>query len=298
MDWLILALLSSAGFAVIAIADKQLISVMPSFGSVLSFIGISVLCTGLVALAIEPLSPDIQLTLLLACVSSGLLWGIGVLLLIYTLRSEEVSRAIPAYNVFPVFTAILAVLFLGEHMSSLQWLSILVTVSGAILITVKPTDEGLGFSLGRPFAMLMTGALITSLAYLVTKYAVDELSLWNAFSLRSFGLALPFLFAIRPSTTIHIAKTILKPAGSAYIFLEIFLAPLSMWVTLAAIQAGPVALVTAITATRPLFVVVFSAALSTKWWRVMEEPIDRETIAIKLASTSLIVFGVIGLSVL
>ena len=298
MGWLSLALLSSAGFAVIAIADKKLISVMPSFGSVLSFIGLAVFCTGLASLAIEPLSPDIPLTLLLTSTVSGFLWGVGVLLVIYTLRYEEVSRAIPAYNIFPVFTAVLAVLFLGEHLSNLQWLSVLVTVAGAVTITIKPTSKGPVFSLGKPFVVLMIGAFVTALAYLVTKYVVTELSLWNAFSLRSFGLAVPFLLFIRPNTVRHIAKTMLLPVGSTYILLEIFLGPLCMWVTLSAIQAGPLALVTAVTGTRSLFVVVFSAILSTRWLRILEEPIDHRTITLKLASTSLIVGGVIGLNFL
>jgi len=47
--------------------------------------------------------------------------------------------------------------------------------------------------------------------------------------------------------------------------------------------------------TRSLFVLAITLGLSTRFWNVLDEPMDRNTVTLKLASTALIVAGVIGL---
>ena len=45
-----------------------------------------------------------------------------------------------------------------------------------------------------------------------------------------------------------------------------------------------------------LMVLAASAALSTPFWNVLGEPLDRRTLGVKLASTVLIVGGVVALT--
>lgn len=47
-------------------------------------------------------------------------------------RSEEPSRVIPVVQTFPMFVAILAVPLLRESLGYIDWVSILMTVAGAV----------------------------------------------------------------------------------------------------------------------------------------------------------------------
>jgi uncharacterized membrane protein len=62
-----------------------------------------------------------------------------------------------------------------------------------------------------------------------------------------------------------------------------------------ALSVGPVSLVSTVASVRPLSVLIISAVLSTPAWNFLNEPLDRETIALKAISTALIVGGVITL---
>jgi hypothetical protein len=61
---------------------------------------------------------------------------------------------------------------------------------------------------------------------------------------------------------------------------------------------GPVSLVATAMSTRPLFVFVLSVLLSSRAWRLPDEPLDRETLPTKLVSAAMIVSGVSAISLL
>ena len=62
---------------------------------------------------------------------------------------------------------------------------------------------------------------------------------------------------------------------------------LSLW----AVSLGPVSLVAALLATRPLAVFVGSSILSRKQWRIMEESLSPASLAVKGLSITMIVVG-------
>ncbi|MBI2201569.1 MAG: hypothetical protein HYU43_06470 [Armatimonadetes bacterium] len=47
---------------------------------------------------------------------------------------------------------------------------------------------------------------------------------------------------------------------------------------------------------RPFFVFLYSSLLSAPWWRFLDEPLQRSTLAVKLASILLIVVGIATVS--
>jgi drug/metabolite transporter (DMT)-like permease len=67
---------------------------------------------------------------------------------------------------------------------------------------------------------------------------------------------------------------------------------LAAWITLAAIQAGPVSLVTAIIGTRPVFVFLIGVFLSTPQVKLLDEQTQRNVLLRKTFSILLIVTGV------
>ena len=61
---------------------------------------------------------------------------------------------------------------------------------------------------------------------------------------------------------------------------------------LLATSLGPVSLVTAFLATRPLFLFIVATLLSSSRWRVMEESLTRKSLALKFVSIVMIIVGV------
>lgn len=300
MVWPLLAVLSAATFAMVSVMDKQLVSkYMPTLPSFYITVGMSVLLWGTIALTVFPLAGDVSLWPVVAALVSGLMWGLGVMLLFLGLKLEEASRAVAVYHTFPVFVAILAVIFLGEELIPLHWLAILVTVAGATLISLRESPGRHRLSLNRVFLILLTASLLTAGAQLTSKYALEHLSLWNAYGLRNLGLAIPFLLALRPRTVRDLARAV-RNRTALYLLVasEFILVPFSVVITLLSISLGPVSLVSTIIAVRPFFVFVYTTLLSTPWWRVMDEPLRRETLLVKFVSIAMIIGGISAITLL
>ena len=79
---------------------------------------------------------------------------------------------------------------------------------------------------------------------------------------------------------------------------EFALAPFAVWLNVAAISLGPVSLVATATATRPLFVFLFSALCSTRLVPLLEEPLELRTLAVKLAAIGMVLAGIAALTLL
>ena len=55
--------------------------------------------------------------------------------------SQEATRTVPIYQTFPIFAAIMGIVFLDEHLSALHWVSIVATVAGAVLLGMRHDAE-------------------------------------------------------------------------------------------------------------------------------------------------------------
>ena len=79
---------------------------------------------------------------------------------------------------------------------------------------------------------------------------------------------------------------------------EGILVPLSVVLMITATSLGPVSLVATLTGTRPFFVLLYSSLLSVSGLRVLEESLSPRAIAGKLVSVTMIVSGIVLLSLL
>jgi hypothetical protein len=79
---------------------------------------------------------------------------------------------------------------------------------------------------------------------------------------------------------------------------EYSLAPLAVVLNVTAISLGPVSLVATVTATRPIFVFIYSTLFSTAAIGLLHEPLDRSTLAVKLAAIVMVVGGIAALTLL
>ena len=71
-------------------------------------------------------------------VLSGLATGASWLCYFRALKLGEAARVAPIDKLSVVFVAVIAVLFLGEKLSPLNWLGVALIAGGAVLVAVRP----------------------------------------------------------------------------------------------------------------------------------------------------------------
>ncbi len=203
------------------------------------------------------------------------------------------------FNTFLVFVAILAVTLSGETMAAGQWIAILVVVAGAFIISLRTTSGGSIVRLTRAFPILIGASLFTALALLTGKYALEELPVWFVYAIRNYGMVVVFVFLWRPGAFRQLFRAV-RSWKTLLLLLtaEFSLAPLAVVLNVTAISLGPVSLVATLTATRPIFVFIYGTILSMPALKLLDEPLDRPTLAVKLVAIIMVVGGIVALTLL
>ena len=299
MDWVLASLTGSILIAGVSVLDKRILMAhVPGVSGFYGLVGvIQIGIAGVVLLAV-PWEIGASGTAVAWSIVSGLCWGITLLLMFSALRGLEVSRAVPAYHTFPVFVAIMAVTFLDEHLSVLHWVSILLVVAGAGLVMVgQKQEEGVQNNrVAMTFVFLASAA--TAVGMVTSKVALEEMNFWNVLALRSIFLGAVLLVPGLMPQGLRQAKVVLADpkAVGLILFAEALIAPVAMYAMLLALSLGSAALVTTLLSTRPVFVLLISASLSTRVWNLMNEPLTRDVLVLKSTSTAMVVGGAAALT--
>ena len=297
MSWVVLALFSAAVSGLINVLDKTAIhGYLRSPQTLPLLIGVSQMAVGLTLLLALPWPEAVPRSAVGWALLSGVLWGGGGLFLLRVLHSQEVSRTIPIYHTFPIYTALIAVLFLGESLSSYHWLAILATVAGAVTLSLRRDQQHQGLFLPRSFFALMAGSVIAAGAHVTGKLAVDSLPVLTTHALRSATLAgVLLLGSLRPKS-VREARDLVRRRSPALLIIglnEVMVASVAMITLLWALSLGPVSLVATITTTRSFFVVLYSTVVALRFTGFLGEETSGGTVAVKVGSTALIVAGVV-----
>ena len=294
------ALASAATLGMVTVLDKRLVSNnMPSLsafymGTLLSLVGYAT-----VVLVLTGLPDNASTDRLIAAGVSGLCWGGALGMMFWGYKYEEASRASALIHTFPVFVAILAVTVLGETLVAGQWVAIIVVVAGAFTISLRTSNGAKILRLTRAFPILVGASMFTALALLTGKYALEELPVWFVFALRNYGMVVVFAFLWRPGAFQQLFGALRDWRTVLLLFLaEYSLAPLAVVLNVAATSLGPVSLVSTLTATRPVFVFIFGSILSVPALRLLDEPLDRPTLLVKLTAIIMVVGGIAALTLL
>ena len=301
MHWIVLSLGSAFGFAIVSALDKILIQrYMPT---PLVFIVIVGLCQlGLAAVTV-PFSTfsGYGVDTLLIAIGGGLLSGIYLAMMFWVMRTQDVSRVVPVTTTHTIFVAILAMVFLSEFISLIAWIGIFATVVGAALMSLGPTMRESEREQNRiiPFMLLLVASLAFGINQFLTKLISVDMDVWTLFMWRALGMGISCTaFIVTPRIIPDLINTLRSPIPMGLtILVEGFLVLGTVYLTLEAIYAGPVSLVTAVMATRPMFVFMLGIVLSLGISRVLDEPLGGKILAVKLAAIVLTVGGVIAVSV-
>jgi bacterial/archaeal transporter family protein len=300
LSWVVLALASATVSGVVNIFDKTFMHKFARTAQTLPLlIGFAQTLIGVVTLTAVGIPVEATLSASLTAFVSGMIYGISGSMLMWVLFRQEVSRTIPVTQTAPIFAAVFALMFLGESVNLIQWIAIFATVSGAVLLSLKFEGGFSGVPLNRNFFILVAGAAIFAAGNIIGKIALDDLPVLYTHGLRSLGLGGVFLAVhLRREPLQHVIEFI-KERNPGLLVVgtnELFIANSSLLLMLWALSTGPASLVTALVATRAMFVVIFSTLLALVWRGALGEVTTPTAIAVKVGSTLLIVAGVAGIA--
>ena len=192
------------------------------------------------------------------------------------LTREQVSRVAPVWHTSPIFVAIMAVFFLGESLGWAQWLAIALVVFGAIAISMRSSDLGIGFGIRPTFLVILLGAFLIGMGQLLLKEGSADQSIWSLMAFRGLGLfTAMFVPFARPRSFVTLARYMRSPLRAGAITLNDAVAPfvgnlLLLW----AIAVGPISLVSGVVASRPVFVLAITVGIGLLAKRLLPDEGD------------------------
>jgi drug/metabolite transporter (DMT)-like permease len=295
MDWINTAILSASISGVVNIFHSHLLTKrLPGLRSMLLLAVIFNFIYGFIALALFPLSKDVTIWPLLTAIAYASLRAVAIMIMLNSLKKEEVSNVIPVAYTYPIFVALLAVPILSETLGYLEWLAILCVVLGAIVISIRQADSGSTNLNIKLLFMLLGSSLLFAIADIAAKYTLRYMSFWNMFWINVFWMyGIFLLISVRRDVIKQIFTIKRIKSTMALIALNETLVPISSVLLLWALKRGPVSLVSTILSSRPMFVLLFAIILSRLFPKFLEWRATKKILILRLIGTIMVVGGII-----
>lgn len=242
-----------------------------------------------------PLPAGLGLAPLASVFVSTIASSLAIALVLQAMKSEHVSRISPLISTSPVFVAFLAVVFLDEGLAWQQWLAIAAVVTGAVLISFKTDASGSARFHLRPFVMLMTASVLVAVSNVTNKYALGYMSYWNSATLIFLISSVLFLFVcVRRSVLRELASLRQRNFTIGVALANQAVAMVATVLAFWAVELGPVALVSTVFNSKPLFIFAFAALAGRFVPRFLpQEPASRRVMFMRAGATLLVVGGLV-----
>jgi len=295
VNWFSLAILSAIAFGMVGIIDSHLLTKrMPGLREYLLLTSPFLLVYSLVFFSLFPLAQGTGVWTVMVAIAANILRTGGIVIMLYTMKKEEVSQVIPVVYTYPVFVAIMAVPLLGEALYYLEWLAIIVVVAGAILVSFRQSSSGSVVWRVKPLLILFGSSLLMAMSDITSKYALSYISSWNMFWISGFCMSGIFILtSLRPHILRQLANMKQKGSTMAWITFNETLVPITILLMFLALKTGPVSLVsTIIGGSRPVFVLVFAFIFNRIFPGFIEWHADRGMLVLRFIAIAMIVGGI------
>lgn len=101
-------------------------------------------------------------------IARGLFGAGGLICYFYTLQHLQLANAIVIHYLSPIFTTLIAMLFLGERVKGIQWIAFSISFTGVIMVKGFANIELLDFMVG------VAGAALSGFAYNAIRNMKDK----------------------------------------------------------------------------------------------------------------------------
>ena len=290
--WFFLAITSAASLGLANIAHKRLLdNYLPGVGvlgtgSTLTRLTCAVIILAIVGWPTHAPTQAVGIGLL-----SGVSLGAGLAFLYLGLKLGEASRAVAVSQTYPILVALLALAFLGETVSPVQWAAISLVICGAGLISIEGFGRRL-FQLTPGLTALFASSAGLGVAFFLAEFALQDLTLWEVFGLQELGMVPVFAVFGSPANWRRLYRGLRSPDGLAtFVIGEGVLPQLAIFLFILSFSFGPVSLAAAVLATRPFFVFVVGTLLSWRTFQLMQESVSPAALAGKSFAIAAIIAG-------
>ena len=101
-------------------------------------------------------------------IARGLFGAGGLICYFYTLQHLQLANAIVIHYLSPIFTTLIAMLFLGERVKGIQWIAFSISFCGVIMVKGFANIDAIDFIVG------VTGAALSGFAYNAIRNMKDK----------------------------------------------------------------------------------------------------------------------------
>ena len=299
-SWFLYAIIAPFLWAVVNIADQYLIAKYSdrekerSSGGLVIFSSlIGLLIAGIIFIFTDGLFsiPSLDIALLFL---AGLLTVVWIVLYLFTLEIEEVSRVVPWFLTIPVFGYILGSIFLGETLSLRQVVGAILVFVGLIVISINWTETRVRIK-HKPMLYMLLVSLTVAVSGIIFKYVTVEDSFWISSFWEYVGLGTTgvFIFLCMPKQRrefIHMNK-----AGGVRIFLvnviSEFTSVSGNLLTNFALVLAPATLVFIVGSFQPAFVLLLTIIGTYMFPKIMKEDMSWQVLYPKIVAVIVMVIG-------
>ncbi len=296
MSWFLIALIAPALWSASNHADKYIMGKYfkdAGSGSIVIFGTIISLIAAIIILIFQPSVLRISFHTALFIILAGFCYIAALLPYFYAISKDEASRVVPLFQLAPIFSYILALVFLGEVLSLRQIIGGLIIVSGAILLTVEMGESKFRIK-GIVLGLMALSSLLFSLNALIFKAAAVNATFWPTAFWQYMGVVLggSLLLFYTPYRK-QFVRTFIKSKSSVA-----GLVGLSEGLTIGgrlcfyyATTLAPLALVTTVNGFQPAFVFIYGVILTLFFPKVAQESLLKKHLVQKILSIGVLFLG-------
>lgn len=206
----------------------------------------------------------------------------------------DMSQVIPLFYVSPALVAVLAALFLHETFSAHVYIGIGMIVLGAVLISIEKFGQS---KVSRRAFLYIGGAVLADgVLAILLKTLLKNQDYWTVFTyirLMAFVIMIPFI--VRYWSEFDAVVRSRKRSLLGWSFVGESINIFAMLFGTIAIAGGFVTIASALEATQPFFVLLFTVLLSLFLPKIIKESVDRNTVLLKLVAIASIFVGIVGI---
>jgi drug/metabolite transporter (DMT)-like permease len=222
---------------------------------------------------------------------AGIMYIFSILLYFKAVKIEEISRVITLYYLAPLFIAVFAAMFLGEILTPVKYLGIVLLVLGAILISLKRPFR---ISFGKAFYMMVGASIFLAVYSILMKHLLNYADFWTVFSYIRVGGLIPVAPIIYFNFK-HVVHAVEKSGKKVIVYLTLAetMNLFAVFAITIATAIGFVSLVNALTSVQPFFTLLFAVLISAFLPKIFKEEIGKKTVMLKLAAIVMMFIGVL-----
>jgi drug/metabolite transporter (DMT)-like permease len=302
MNWFLAAILASTLWSFCHYFDKYIVSHYfkgRAEGALIIFSGLIGLLAIPFAFSQEGLGVfNIQQTEIWLIIGSGFLYILSLLPYIYALGKADTSSVVPLFQMIPVLSFFLGVVFLNERMSALQIAAAAAIVVGGLGISVDFKNFRLRLDI---FTLMFISSLMGAIDVLVFKMvALETASFWTAMFWNSCGylLAAGCLYLLVPVYRRQFHRVVLHNAKSVLAlntFQEVMNITANFLLAFASTLV-PMAVAWSVNGVQPLFVLIIGTILTIFFPKIIKEDISWKVLDTKILFILVIVLGAVVLN--